>query len=329
MREGRTTVYNSITSPELLAQVNPDNIELEKDFLEYLRSIGRASSTIEQYENNLHVFWVWNLQLNKNKFFVDLTKRDVIKFQNHCINEWLWSPKRLRVVKSTLSSLSSYIENILDDDYPMFRPIINKIESPPNEPVREKTIFKMEDLQPLLDYLVDHKEYMKACILSLGISSGRRKSELTRFKVSYFDDENLIAGGSLYKTPEKIKTKGRGTKGKMLEVYTLAKPFKPYLDLWLKQRKEYGIKSEWLFPKFENGKWLDEPISVGTLDSFAATFSNILGCNYYWHSLRHFWTGYMLDQNLPESIVQTIQGWSSRDMVSVNFMRLYTVMYIE
>lgn len=33
--------------------------------------------------------------------------------------------------------------------------------------------------------------------------------------------------GSLYKTPEKIKTKGRGSRGKLLTAYTLSKPFKP------------------------------------------------------------------------------------------------------
>ena len=317
MREGRTTVYNNITSPEKLAQVNPENINLHKDFVDYLRSIGRAGSTIEQYISNLNIFWCWNLEFNQNKYFIDLTKRDVVKLQNHCINEFHWSPKRIRTFKATLSSLSNYIENVLDDEYPTYRSIINKIESPPNDMVREKTIFKLEELRPLLDYLVEHEEYMKACILSLGINSGRRKSELTRFKSSYFSDDNLLFDGALYKTPEKIKTKGRGTKGKMLEVYTLAKPFKPYLDLWMKQREKLGIKSEWLFPKCENGKWIDEHISSNTLDSYAKTFSNILKRNFYWHALRHAWTSYMLDQNLPESVVQSIQGWSTRDMVSV------------
>lgn len=31
-KEGRTTVYNNITSDEKMAQVNPDNIQLENDF---------------------------------------------------------------------------------------------------------------------------------------------------------------------------------------------------------------------------------------------------------------------------------------------------------
>ena len=48
LKEGRTTVYNDISSPEKLLQVNPDNIQLEEDFLEYLASIDRSKGTISR-----------------------------------------------------------------------------------------------------------------------------------------------------------------------------------------------------------------------------------------------------------------------------------------
>ena len=221
-KEGRTTVYNLITSREKMQQVNPENIQLENDFLEYLASIDRSKGTIKQYKANLHVFWCWNLEFNKNKFFVDLTKREISKFQSHAITEWGWSPKRIRTVKATISSLSNYIENILDDEFEGYKPIVRKIESPADVPVRTKTVFTAEELQELLDKLVSSGNYMKACALALAMNNGRRKAELPRFKVSYFDKENLICEGALYKTPEKIMTKGRGrgSRGKMLDVYT-------------------------------------------------------------------------------------------------------------
>lgn len=316
-REGRSTVYNNITSPEKLAQVNPENMELENDFLDYLASIDRSKNTIKQYKANLHVFWCWNLEFNKNKFFVDMTKREFAKFQNHCINVWKWSPKRVRTVKSTLSSLSNFIEAILDDEYDDYRPIVRKIESPADEAVREKSVFSMEELQPVLDTLIEKKEYMKACVLALGMYSGRRKAELTRFKVSYFDEKNLICGGSLYKTPEKMVTKGRGQRGKLLDVYILAKPFKPYLDMWLTEREKLGINSDWLFPKYKNGEWIDEHIEPTLIDSFARTYSRILNKPVYPHSLRHLYTTYLLEQNLPESVVQMILGWNTADLVRI------------
>lgn len=314
-KEGRTTVYNNITSDEKMAQVNPDNIQLENDFLEYLSSIDRAKSTIKQYKANLHVFWCWNLDNNKNKFFVDLTKREISKFQSHAMSTWGWSPKRIRTVKATISSLSNYIENILDDEFEGYKPIVRKIESPADVAVRTKTVFTEEELQGLLDELVSNGNYMKACALSLAMNSGRRKSELARFKVSYFDKENMICDGALYKTPEKLKTKGRGSHGKMLDVYTLAKPFQPYFDLWMEERKKLGIDSEWLFPKYRDGKWTDEHAGIVTFDSWANTFSRKLGKSFYWHASRHYLTTYLLESNLPESIVQDMIGWDSSDMV--------------
>ena len=314
---GRTTVYNEITSEEKLKQVNPENLQLEKDFLEYLESVDRSKGTIKQYRANLHIFWCWNLEYNKNKFFVELTKRELVKFQNHALNVWLWSPRRIRVVKATISSLSNFIESILDDEFEDYRSIIKKIESPTNEAVREKSVFTQEELQPLLDTLVENKDYMKACVLALAMYSGRRKAELTRFKVSYFTDDNLMFGGSLYKSPEKIKTKGRGTKGKLLEVYVLAKQFKPYLDLWLKEREELGITSDWLFPKYKNGEWLDENIDTSTIDSYSRTYTRLLGKPFYPHSCRHMFCTMLLEQNLPESVVQDIIGWSSSEMVKL------------
>lgn len=317
MIDGRSTVYNNITDSDKLKQVNPENLQLEEDFLEYLESVDRSKGTIKQYKANLHIFWCWNLEFNKNKFFVDLTKRELVKFQNHALNIWQWSPRRIRVVKATISSLSNFIESILDDEFEDYRPIVRKIESPSNEAVREKSVFTKEELQPLLDTLIENKDYMKACVLALAMYSGRRKAELTRFKVSYFTDENLMFGGSLYKSPEKIKTKGRGTKGKLLEVYVLAKPFKPYLDLWLKERENLGIKSDWLFPKHRDGKWLNEAIDTSTIDSYSRTYTRLLGKPFYPHSCRHMFCTMLLEQNLPESVVQDIIGWSSADMVKL------------
>ena len=313
----RSTVYNRITSEEKMKQVNDENIQLEEDYLEFLISTDRASSTIEQYRAVLHVFWCWNLDNNKNKPFVALTKREIARFQNHALNEWGWSPRRMRMVKSVMRSLENYISNILDDDYPDYRKIWDKIESPMNAAVREKSVFTDEELQKLLDYLVEHEDYMKACLVSLAINSGRRKAELPRFKVSHFDDTNLICEGAIYKTPEKIVTKGRGQRGKLLYLYTLAKPFKPYLDLWLEERERLGIKTDWLFPQYKNGQWLDEPIPTSTIDSYARTFTKILKKPWYAHSLRHKFVSNLSEAGIPDNVIKDIVGWADVSLVDV------------
>lgn len=307
---GRKTRFNSITSPELISQISRENTRLMDDYLEYLRSVGRSPNTIEQYRSDLLIAFVWNLQNNDNTPFVKWTKRNIIAFQNWALNQNENSPARVRRLKATLSSLSNYIECVLDDEYPDFRNIIKKIESPINNPVREKTVWEDQELQNLLDMLVERKQYEKACLLALGMYSGRRKAELARFKVSDFDDSNLVCDGALYKSAP-IKTKGRGN-GKMMCCYTLAKKFKPYFDLWMKERNENGIDSEWLFPDRSNPK---EHINPDTFNSWADLFTRLSGKEMYLHSLRHYFSTFLARSGIPDGVIQSIIQWQSSDMV--------------
>jgi integrase len=305
---------NSITSPELLAQVNPENTQLLEDFLDYLRSVGRSEGTVKGYLNDIQIAWVWSLKYNNNAFFCDWTKRNIVRYQNWLIKENGNSPARVRRLKAALSSLGNYIESVLDEDYPKFKNNINKIESPANQPVREKTVWEENELEDLLNKLVRKRDYEKACYLALAMYSGRRKSELCRFRVSDFDDDKLVCGGALYKSSP-IKTKGRGG-GKYIPCYTLAKKFRPYLKMWMDERARIGIESEWLFPRRDNPS---EQINVSTLNSWATTLSRMSGKDFYAHSLRHFFTTSLAKAGIPDSVIQSIVSWETSDMV-----RLYT-----
>lgn len=309
---GRTTVYNNITNEQNISKINKKNISLMNDFLDYLVSIDRSPNSIKGYKNDLLIFFCWNLENNENKYFVDLTKREIAKFQKHAISEWGWSSNRLSRVKSALSSMSNYIENILDDEIENYRPIIRKVESPVKQPVREKTIITDQEVDDVLQRLVDDKKYQIACAFALAAFGGARKSELLRYKVSYFDDENIMSDASLYKSPEQIQTKGRGSSGKMLVKYTLL-DFKKYYDLWMNERKEKNmLNNEYLFIK-RNG----ETMTVSGLDSYAETISKYLGKPFYFHSLRHQLCSRLFRIGLPADIIQEYFGWASVDMLQV------------
>ena len=304
---------NSITSPELLAQVNVRNQDLKKEFLNYLKAINRSDGTIRQYGSDLDIFFCWVLQNAGNKEFGKITKRDIIAFQGWLINENGNSPARVRRLKATISSLSNFCENILSDeeeDYASFRSIVRKIENPPLQLVREKTVWEEEQLEELLRKLTELGQHEKACMLALGIYSGRRKSELCRFRVSDFNEDKLICGGALYKS-DPIRTKGRGD-GKIIPCYTLAKKFQPYLDRWLKEREEKQIDSEWLFPDPGDSS---RQITITTLNSWANTFSRMSGRDFYWHSLRHAFTTGLAKAGIPDGVIQSIVNWESADMV--------------
>ena len=78
----RATKYNKLTSPELLARVNPENLQLMEEFLAYLRSMRHSKGTINGYRNDLRILFVYVMQNCQNKHFTKLTKRELIGFQN-------------------------------------------------------------------------------------------------------------------------------------------------------------------------------------------------------------------------------------------------------
>lgn len=310
---GRKTQQHKIVTSELWKNVSRKNKELLDGFIEYCRSTNKSNQTVDGYYNDIQIFMVWNLQYNNNKFFIDFTKRDIIKYQNWLVVEQKLSSNRVRRLKSSLSSMSNYIENVLDDEFKDFRNIINKIPAPPKQDIRDKTVLEDEQVDYLLNYLVDKGKYQQACAVALAVASGSRKSELLRFKVSYFTDENIIYG-ALYKTPEKIKTKGRG-RGKFIYRYVLVNKFKPYFNLWMKQREELGIEGEELFWTKRYGVW--KPADISLFNSWAMTFSKILNVDWYWHLNRHFFTTNLCRANIPADVVKDIVGWESTNMVSL------------
>ena len=307
----RKTKYNNITSPEKLAQINKNNKNLHKDFLDYLKSIHRSEGTIKGYDNDLNIFWVWVMENLENKDFINITKRELVRFQNWLVEDNQNSPARVRRIKSAISSLSNYIEAILDEEeeFKGFRSIVRKVDNPTLQPVREKTIWEEGELLSLLDKLVENKKYEQACFVALAMYSGRRKAELARFKVSDFSDDKLVCDDALYKSSP-ILTKG----GKMLECFTLAKKFKPYFDLWMNERSNKSIESEWLFPDPTNPK---SARNIATFNSWANSFSEMTGRDFYIHSLRHFYCTALLRAHIPDSVVVEIIGWSSSEMLKI------------
>lgn len=321
---GRKTQYNKITNEEKLAAVNPDNTALKRDFLTYLKSIQRSEGTINGYANDFDIINVFILERCGNKRFVDIKKREWLMLQDWLVTEHRNSPARVRRIKAVISSCSNFIINVLQEDeepgFENFKPTIKGVENPVNVPVREKTILTDEDCQYILDKLVEKKKYEQACYFALAIYSGRRKNELFRFKVEYFDDDHLICNGALYSTLESVRTKGRGANGKQIVCYCLAQPFKPYLDMWIAERKRLAIDSIWLFPLPDHPESHREGSAA---DSWANLYSRLLSdyrgenVRVYPHAARHMIVSKMIKAGIPQNIVKEFMHWESLEMVNL------------
>ena len=119
LKMDRTMNYHSYDATEAWEHVNPHNKEIVKFFMENLGASGRSKKTIEKYTHNLKLFFQWVLIERNNKPFYEIKKRDYSGWFNYLVNKQNLSPARVRVLRSTVSSLSNFCENILaeDDDF--------------------------------------------------------------------------------------------------------------------------------------------------------------------------------------------------------------------
>ncbi len=285
----RTTMHNSYVTEENWAEVSQDNKQLFKDFIDYCKTEDKSPATVKVYTSNIKIFLVWVLHYSKNKRFVDMTKRDVMQFQNWMVNVMSMSPARVRNLRASVSSMSNFIEDILDDEYPDFKNILSKIKPPAKQLVREKTVLSNEKVGELLKKLVDAKEYQKACFVACLAASGVRKGEVINFQVSFFNDKALDEEG-MYHTP-KMRTKGHGKLGKQMIKYIIKDIVQPYFELWMKERTELGIAGDDLFVVKHQEIWC--PIKIGTVNGWMGYFSKLIEEDCYSHAFRHYSATYL------------------------------------
>lgn len=309
----RTTVYNNITSEETTKQINQDNIALMNDFLDYLKSIDRSPQTISSYKSDLLIFFTFVLQKLNNKNFIDITKREFSRFQSYALETWKWSPKRIRRVKSTISSMSLFIENMLDDEpeFEGFKRLVNKVENPVNSAVREKTVLSDDEVRLILDTLLEKNKLQACCAIAILAYSGMRKAELLQMKPEYFDKDHIVFN-ALHQT-ELIRAKGRGKNGHQMKKWILMQGDK-YIMPWINKRKELNIDCEWLLCTRDGDSWR----KLETIEHFMDMASEIVNKSVYAHSFRHYvCTALLSEYNLPSEVVREFFQWESVEMLKI------------
>lgn len=315
MAKGRKTFRKVITSPELTEQINPDNMKLANRFLKNFAT-KRSPNSVVSYRSNLTIFFTWNLLENDNKFFVDVKKRELMEFFDYCVTELKWGSQRFAQMHSSLSSFSRFIETFYDDEYPLFRNLLPKIEKPVKEAVRKKSVFSKDELDKLMSWLGENGKVNEQCLLATMMASGARISELGRFTVSMIDENHTAFDGLFLETTEEMRVKGRGTSGKHINRYLIKDLFLPYYKKWLPIRekimKEHGKNHDYVFIT-KNG----DPAGVSTFNGWIEKWDTVLDKHLYAHSIRHFWTTYLLSFGLEKEFVQSLQSWSSDTLVDL------------
>lgn len=317
---GRKTFRKVITSDELTAQINKDNIKLMERFLKNFAT-KRSPKSVTVYRSNLIIFFTWNLLENDNKLFTKIRKIEMLDFFDYALSELKWSPNRYHQMHSSLSSFSEWIENYLDDDekYQDFRNIVKKIEKPSKEAVREKTVLKEEDIDKIFAVLEEEHRTQEQCLLALAISCGARVSELAQFTTSLIDEDKTVFEGLFLETTEKIRTKGSGVMGKMLKKYILKDMFLPYYHKWLIEREEIlretGQDHDSIFITKDGN-----PANADRLRDWIGTWGDIVNQPSYPHMYRHYQISLLKRLEIDDDLIVYLTGWaegSGHTMISI------------
>ncbi|MCM1221139.1 MAG: site-specific integrase [Lachnospiraceae bacterium] len=315
MGKGRETYRKIITSPELTAQINSENIRLMERFLKNFAT-KRSPKSVIVYRSNLMMFFTWNLTENGNVFFCDIRKIELAEFFDYCVEVLKWNPNRFSQMHSCLSSFSTWIENMYDDKYPTFRNLLPKIEKPVKDVVRKKSVFTKEELDNLMNWLGEINKPQEQCLLALMMSSGSRVSELTRFTIDSINENSTAFEDLFLETTEEIQIKGRGINGKKELRYIIKDTFLPYYKKWLPIREKIMQENN----KNHNSIFITSngnPAQTATIRSWIEKWDKVLDKHLYPHSLRHYFVTQCIRMGLEPDFVKEIIAWSSSDMVGI------------
>lgn len=278
----RRIQINRYNTKEKWKKVNEDNKKIVKEYMEYASATDKSQATREVYLHNLQLFFVWVMEERDNIFFTELTKRDYMGWLSYLIDKQKLSPSRVRQMRSTISSLSNFCEDILADDgdkrFLNYRNLVLKIPAPALTYVREKTFLSDEQINKLLDWLEKDKNWRECLYVALSFVTGCRKGEIVQFNRSDFTEATLKNG--VYTTSIK-RGKGRGRAGKPRRFYVPAELIDRYLKPYLAERKD---NKDHLFVSKFKGEW--KCVSANIFNSWCSKYSEYLGVPVYPHCYR-------------------------------------------
>lgn len=318
MTDKRQTSYHTYDAESAWQKVCNHNKVLVEEYLINLGATGKSQKTIKVYTHNLKLFFQWVLEQRQNKEFHTLKKRDYSAWLNYLVNTQNLSSARVRVLRSTVSSLSNFCEDVLseDDEFPEYEDYRNnilKIAAPALTNVRKKTFLTMEQIEKLLELLIEKEDYQKALYVMLSFKTGARKAEIAQFKVSDFKTIHDNKGKLFYRT-HSIRCKGKGTEGNKREFTVLKEEIYSFLQMWLKQREINGIPSDLdaLFVLNSKNGWY--PVKPTTFNSWCDGFTELLGVPVYPHAFRSSIATYFVNVEKKEmSKVQSLLGHKSME----------------
>ena len=237
--------YVYYATPEKVAKINPENIQLWKRYINGKRTLAESSKI--GYESDINQFFVYILLNYDNKYLLDFETDDaadmIDDFVAMCTTVFENKDKRISRRLSSISSMYLYYrkkrkikENPIDL---LERPKIQK-----GKYVIKQTFLTKEQVKLIREKLKELNNTQITLFFELGLYSMARVNALSNIKISQinFDTKRI----------ERVVEK---------EGYEVELMFddrcKELIEKWIEERKEQNIDSDLLFISKYNGAYKD------------------------------------------------------------------------
>lgn len=248
---------NNIYKDSIYAQVNKENKQILKDYILEMKSKRRSEKTIYQYVADIKMFFCWSFEEVDNKSILRMKKRDFRRFFLELQDNGA-SSARINRVQCALRNMLEFCTND-DDEYEDYEiNAMKSIKGLQKEEVREIYFLTDEQIDIIINYLINKKQYQKALYISLSYDSAGRRNEVYQVLKEGF--------------PENKRTNEvQGKRGKKFKLMYLSRT-REIAQMYFDQRGEDNIPEMWIVGKDENKR----AAKYETLYNWTVSFRKIL-----------------------------------------------------
>jgi len=301
-----------------LRTINPSNIKLMYEYLDFKISCGVGDSTIKNIQRDLETLFIWNMDFNGNGSFITITDKKFQKFLLYCSSVLDYSTEAVNRITSNVKGLNKFVLTVMDDKFKNYSTVLGDVEAPVASLIKNKFVITEKKVDVVLDKLVDMGKYQASCILALCAFSGIAKSDINKFKWEWFKNKNIMNNVPLYRMPEPLS--GNKYISQVNDVYK-NKPikyvlldFKKYYDLWMTKRIEKGInKCEYLFVDNE-----DKQLSSDYIEYYLMIISELFGQTIYFQELRPQLCTRLHRVGVTSELIKDFYGWNDNLILNRN-----------
>lgn len=184
--DGKNAKRSDDITDEMWSEVLEFNRNMVQEYLDNQTDLAVKSKIA--YKSGLRIFFYWVKQNLNNKSFLDIKKKEYVRYLNWITNRGL-SDSAIKFKKSSVSSFCNYIMMMYEDEYPTFRNFTVGLKV-----VKTGNVYPKEPLTPdeyvmLCEELEKREEWQKLAYLVFSYSTGCRRAEARQLLKEVVDYE--------------------------------------------------------------------------------------------------------------------------------------------